>query len=93
MHSNFYSIFGIIQKNIKPLKLSQVNSTYVKLADYMVSEVMKAGAKKVLNFTDHSCWEDECHKITPTGYPVYVDDNHWSTQISRNWLTSIDFFI
>lgn len=31
-----HSIFGVIKKNIKPLKLSKVNATYVKLADYMV---------------------------------------------------------
>jgi hypothetical protein len=53
-----YNIFGIIEKNIRPIKLSEVNVTYAHLANYLVKEVTEAGAKKVLNFTDHSCWED-----------------------------------
>lgn len=88
-----YNINGIIQKNIKPVKLSVMNATYIHLANFLEKEVLKAGVKKVIYFTDHCCWEDECHLFTPTGYAVYRDYGHWYTQIGKNWLTSVDFFI
>lgn len=46
-----------------------------------------------MDLTDHSCWEDECHLLTPTGFAVYGDYGHWYNQISKYWMTSVDFFV
>ncbi len=70
-----------------------MNATYIHLANFLEKELMTAGAKKVVDFTDHSCWEDLCHLLIPTGYPAHRDPVHWKNQISRHWVTSVDFFI
>jgi hypothetical protein len=84
-----YSINGVIEKNVQPISLGKINSTYAHLAKYLEKSVLKAGGHMIY-YTDHSCWGEVCHLVTPKGYAVYSDYSHWVFEVSRNWLTSVD---
>ena len=84
-----YTPKSVVDKNIQPFKLSEVNATYLHLANYFESEVKKAGAN-LIHLIDHSCWNDSCEVLSPSGYPVFSDSGHWTYDLSRNWMTSVD---
>lgn len=31
----------------------------------------------IIEYSDHACWNDICHVVSPEGYNVYYDENHW----------------
>ena len=45
---------------------------------------------EVMDLTDHLCWEDECHVMSPSGHGVYVDGNHYGKFYVRHWLSVVD---
>jgi hypothetical protein len=36
------------------------------------------------------CWEDNCELLTPEGFPIMIDDNHFANHFSQYWLSSVD---
>lgn len=38
--------------------------------------MIKAGVK-LIDFAEHQCWNEMCDVVTPNGYGIYIDDNHY----------------
>ncbi len=45
---------------------------------------------KFIDFTDNMCWEGNCELLTPDGYPIMKDNNHFANYFSQYWLNSVD---
>lgn len=61
----------------------------------MAIEILESRLKyneiKIIDFSDHQCWEDFCQVLTPTGYSVYFDWDHYTILYSKYWASTVDF--
>ncbi len=54
---------------------------------------MKSVGVKLIDFAEHQCWDDKCEVLTPKGYGIYIDDNHYRYVYSKYWATGVDFLV
>jgi hypothetical protein len=47
----------------------------------------------LIDFSDNQCWEDICEVLTPSGYPVFRDDDHYPNLYAQHWAGSVDFLV
>lgn len=47
----------------------------------------------VVDLSEHLCWDDICEVLTPSGYAIYKDNNHYSVSYSYNWAGALDFLV
>lgn len=84
---------GLIESNIAPVRLSEFRAQYGGgIVEKFETDVQKAGAT-LIDFSEHHCWEDLCHKFTPAGYPVFVDTNHYIKPYAKYWASAVDFLV
>jgi hypothetical protein len=60
--------------------------------EYFESTLKKVGVK-LIDIADNFCWEDRCEVLAPSGYPPYLDNNHFSLVYSRYWASSVDHLV
>ncbi len=80
---------GIIEDNIKPVKLSEFRQSFTQYIQILQTLAINVGAK-IIDFSDHMCYKDNCEVLTPNGYSVNFDENHQMKLYSRNWAGSVD---
>lgn len=83
---------GIIEENIKPVKRSEFRDRYKRLIDEYETN-LKSLNVDMIDLTDNLCWEDTCHVLSPEGYAVYVDENHYGKLYSRHWNSAVDHLV
>jgi len=81
---------GVIDKNIQPFKLSDFKNKY-RVIIQKYEDAIKENKAKMIDISDNLCWNDTCHVISPTGYGIYTDDDHYGKFYSRHWLSSLDY--
>lgn len=86
---NMFDFNGIIQQNIKPFRLSQFKNNYKLVIDGF-ENAMREGNVSIIDLSDNLCWEDSCEVLSPSGYGVYVDENHYTRLYSLHWLSVVD---
>lgn len=74
------------------MRLSQFRAKYQVILDMFEPAMEKAGAK-LLDFSDHHCWEDLCYPFTPAGYPAFIDNSHYMKPYAKYWASVVDVII
>ena len=92
-HPNFMSdADGIIEENIKPVKLSDFKNRYKVLIDKYETEAKRMNVN-LIDTSDNLCWEDVCEVISPSGYAIFSDDNHYGKFYTRHWISAVDHLV
>ena len=81
---------GVIEASIQPYSLKEFKYEYRDGIQFTEAVLKEAGAD-IIDFSDNMCWEDVCHVLTPRGYCVMFDDDHFTTLAARNWLNIVDY--
>jgi hypothetical protein len=45
----------------------------------------------IVDLSNNQCWNDICEVLTPTGYPIMYDTDHYTKTYSENWASNVDF--
>ena len=87
-----HDVKSIIEKRLEPIKYSEFRQTYADIIEHFESSLTKVGVK-LIDIADNLCYDDRCEVLTPSGYPVFTDFNHWGTLYSRYWASSVDHLV
>ena len=80
---------GVIVNNLAPVKLSEFRQENKEKINLLESTVKGVGAK-IVDFSDHQCWNDICELLVPSGNTIMRDSNHYAKEYSMYWASSID---
>lgn len=80
---------GIIEENIKPIKRSDFRNIFKRIIDEYETNLKRLKVN-MIDLTDNLCWEDTCQVLSPLGYSVYVDENHYGKLYSRHRISAVD---
>jgi hypothetical protein len=62
----------LIEDNLKPFKLSEFMKKYEKVIEKYHSAIKPLNIE-LITLTDNHCFEDMCHRFTPSGHPILKD--------------------
>lgn len=54
---------------------------------------MKNANVDFIDLADNICYEDSCEVLSPRGYAVYSDENHYAKLYVRHWLSAVDHLV
>jgi hypothetical protein len=83
---------GVIQKNVQPFKYSDFRKKFKSVVDYYETALTYANIT-MIDMADNLCWEDTCHVVSPKGYGVFVDRDHYGKHYASYWLTVVDSLV
>lgn len=55
--------------------------------------LMKSVNVPLIDLADNLCFEDNCEVLSPEGYAIYTDGNHYSRFYSAHWLSVVDHLV
>ena len=86
---NMYNEKGVIEENIKPVRLSE----FLKKKSYLYKRLNQAileGGAKIIDYSENLCYEYICQVLDPYGWPVYNDESHINRYVLRDYVDVLD---
>ncbi|KAI9135978.1 acyltransferase family-domain-containing protein [Paraphysoderma sedebokerense] len=86
---SMYDASGLIQSNLKPMKLSWYRQRHASLIQKVETAIIDANAT-IIDFAVNMCWKDICEVLDPYGNPIMKDADHFRPFYARNYVDVVD---
>ncbi|KAI9137664.1 acyltransferase family-domain-containing protein [Paraphysoderma sedebokerense] len=86
---SMYDASGLIQSNLKPMKLSWYRQKFANLIERVENAIIDANAT-IIDFAVNMCWNDICEVVDPYGNPIMKDADHFRPFYARKYVDVVD---